>query len=103
MQQDSINRLLTEKSSFLNYFKSIFPVFHNSNIFFRDLQYAIQKYLVLKGDKVTYAQAETLGKQFTKQLEAEAILTPISSNAWRLNYELFKTGAPHTFEIKQPA
>ena len=103
MQQDSLQKLIAEKDSFLNYFKSIFPVFHNSNIFFRDLQYAIQKYLVLKGDKVTYAQAEVYGRKFTKHLETESILTAISSNTWRLNYELFKTGAPHTFEIKQTA
>ncbi len=101
--QDEVDKLIAEKTILLNYFKSIFPVFHNSNIFFRDFQYAIQRYLEFKSIKVTYAQAEVITNKLATHLEAEGIFARVNPIGWRLNYKLFKKGAPHTFEVKQTA
>jgi hypothetical protein len=103
MPEDRVNRLLNEKAALLNYFKSIFPVYHNSNVFYRDFQNAVQKYLELKGEKIKFAEAEKLAKQVSDRLEAEGIFVRVNPIGWKLNYEPFRTGAPHTYEIEQKA
>ena len=100
MESEKLNKLLIEKSAFLNYFKSIFPVFHKSNVFFRDLQYAIQRYLELKGMNITYANSEKLALGFSAALENEKIFKKINGTTWTLNHEPFLTGAAHAIEGK---
>lgn len=93
--------LANDKAVFLNYFKSVFPVFHNSNIFFRDFQNAIRKFIQMKGNQVTYAEAEALANKFASELEKDGTLTKVNFIGWRLNYPLFKTGAPQTYEVTE--
>jgi hypothetical protein len=101
MQEDRVQRLYNEKSALLNYFKSIFPVFHNSNVFSRDFQNAIQKFLELKGEKISYAEAEALTSKLSERFEAEQLFVRVNQIGWKLNYEPFRTGAPHTFELEK--
>ena len=48
----------------LQYLKSRFPMYHQSNFFFRDVQYGIQAMFREKGSKVRSGVAEKLARDF---------------------------------------
>lgn len=87
------NIILSDTGSFLSFFKVKNPVFHNSNVFFRDIQYNILYYFISKDIKATYEETEIVAKDFINKLESEGKLIQISRNAWKLNYPDFVTMA----------
>ena len=91
--------LLKDKIIFLNFLKSIVPVYHKSNVFFSDIQYGVQKFLLLKGFKVSNEQAEELSGLLIKELVNENIFSPLDAMTWVINYPPYTTGAPHTYEV----
>jgi hypothetical protein len=76
---------------FLNYLKARIPTFHNSNLFFRDLHYAIKTFLEIKDMKVSYAESELLATEFSEFLESKGILVKVNELGWKLNYTEFTT------------
>ncbi len=84
----------SDEEVFLKYLKARYPFFHNSNFFFRDLQFGLQKYLEKKGIKITNSEAESLAKQLGKYLEEQQIFIRVNLSGWRLNYPEFVTNAP---------
>ena len=85
---DRFNQLMAEKEIFLKYMKEKYKIFYNSNIFLRDIQYAIKSFFEKKDIKVTYTEAESLMKEFTKNMEASGELVKLSSNTWKVNFSL---------------
>ncbi len=79
---------------FLNYLKAKFPVFHNSNFFFRDFQYGVKRFLEKKGIFLSYSDSEKLASDFALFLESKEIFTKVNSLGWRVNYSDFVTPAP---------
>jgi len=79
---------------FLNYLKANYPLFHNSNFFFRDLQYGLRKFLEKKDMIISYPESEEMTKKLTEYLEQKEILVKISSSTWKLNYPEFVTQVP---------
>ena len=79
---------------FLQFLKAKYPVFHNSNFFFRELQFGTLKYLEKKGIKVSNGQAEELAFELGKFLEKEGIFIRVSDIGWRVNYPEFVTTVP---------
>ena len=79
---------------FLQYLKARFPTFHNSNLFFRDLHYAIKHFLETKDMKVNYADSEQLAREFSEFLESKGILLKVNDLGWKLNYADFVTVKP---------
>ena len=80
--------LSDEKELFLKFMNEKYPIFYNSNIFFRDIQFAITSFFSLKEKPVNYARAEQLTYNFIKQLEENNELQKVSKNAWRVNFHL---------------
>ncbi len=80
-----------DKKVFLQFLKAKFPFFHNSNFFFRDLQYGIQMYFGSKGIKITLAVSEELAIEVGKYLEVENIFVTVNQHGWRINYPEFVT------------
>ena len=78
----------------LNFFRAKFPIFHNSNFFFRDLQYGIKNFLEKKDIFVSYQQADELAKEIAKNFESKQIFTKINDKAWTIKYPGFATTAP---------
>ncbi len=89
-----IDLIKSDDQLFLKYLKARYPFFHNSNFFFRDLQFGIQKYLEKKGIKITNAEAEVLARSIGKYLEEKQIFVRVNLSGWRLNYPDFVTTAP---------
>ena len=95
------NLLKNENSIFLNFIKAKYPIFHNSNFFFRDLQYGLMRFLEKKDITVSYPEAAVLAEKLGKFFEDQAIFTKVNSTAWRLNYPEFVTTAPgDPFDMK---
>ncbi len=81
----------------LNFLKAKFPIFHNSNIFYRDLQFGLIKYFDKKGEKLSYFDSAKLADSLSKNLEVKGIFVKINNFSWKLNYPEFvtaKTGDP---------
>ncbi|MDT8325036.1 MAG: hypothetical protein RRA94_13060 [Bacteroidota bacterium] len=63
-----------------------FPVYHASNIFYRDLQYAIRDYVRAKeGKDIGWRESDALAATFVRDLEEKDVLRPFSRNTWVLN------------------
>jgi len=87
----------------LLFLKERYPLFHLSNIFFRDLHYGVREYLERKGMKMGYAAAEDVARDFIKELEGEKILVPVDRQTWTLHYPDFKKPLVKPAESVKPA
>lgn len=91
---NSNNILVQEKNQILNFLRTRFPIFHNSNFFFRDLQYGIRSYFEKRGINISYPQAEKHALEFADLLEKENIFIKINSQSWKVNFPEFATVQP---------
>ncbi len=86
--------LKNDETIFLNFLKAKFPVFHNSNFFFRDFQFGIRKFLEKKGIQISYSDAEELATMLADHFQNQGFFVPVSSGTWKLNYPEFVTKEP---------
>ncbi len=84
-------QLIHNQTEVLQYLRGCFPMYHNSNLFFRDIQYGVQKLLKEHGEPVSLAEAEQRAAEFCKALQQQRILIPIDDHTWTLNYPPFRT------------
>ena len=64
-----LNDLTSNKTIFFNFMKEKYRLYSNSNIFFRDIQYAIKSYFEKKDIRINYSQAEKIAYDFINKLE----------------------------------
>jgi len=88
------NLLTTEKVIFLNYLKARFPLFHNSNFFFRDFQYGIKSFFEKKNMKISYPDAEQLAIKMSALFESDGLFVRVNDQAWKINNPAFVTVKP---------
>ncbi len=86
--------LKNEKNQIIYFLRARFPIFHNSNFFFRDLQYGLRSYIEKKGIEITYPQAEALASIFADMLEQEKYFIKINDQSWKVNFPQFATVKP---------
>ena len=86
--------LKNDETIFLNFLKAKFPVFHNSNFFYRDFQFGIRKFLEKKGIQISYSDAEELANILANHFQNQGFFVPVSSGTWKLNYPEFITKEP---------
>lgn len=91
---DLLSLLLNNQEQFLNYLRSKFPLFHNSNFFFRDLQFGIKSYFEKKKILLSYTDSEKLAYFFSSKLLEQGIFEKISDNCWKVNNLNFITKEP---------
>jgi len=82
-----------EMTGYLEFLKSKFPIFHQSNVFYRDLRYGLKYYLQSKGKKMADAELENALKALINQMVAASVLKPVSDGVWTLNYPTYRTKA----------
>lgn len=80
--------LVSNKSNFFKFMRERYPIFFNSNIFLRDIQYAIKTYFERKDLRISYTDAEELMKRFTSKLESEGELIRLDYNSWKVNFTI---------------
>jgi hypothetical protein len=83
--------VLANDMEVLKFLKERLPIFHLSNIFFRDIQFGIQSYLKAHAIAVSYTSAEEIARKFVAKLEKEKVLRPIDRQTWMVQYEGFRT------------
>lgn len=92
--QKLYSELINEINVLLEFLRAKFPVFHNSNFFFRDLQFGIKSFFEKRNIKLSYSESETLAKQIAEFLKKEGIFVETSSQSWKVNYPEFETSKP---------
>ncbi len=92
--ESNLQLLKSNDEELLNYLKAKFPVFHNSNIFFRDFQYGIRTFLEKKEIKASYQMAEKLAEEMAEHYEEKNLFVKINNQAWKINKQDFVTAAP---------
>ena len=85
-----LDYILNNETETLTFLKSRYPMYHLSNIFFRDIQYGIQQFLERKEMGVGYRDAERIARAFVDQLMKKKVLTAIDRQSWVLNYPDFR-------------
>ncbi len=83
--------IIKNYQEFLKFLKNKLPVYHNSNIFFRDIHYGVIHFLNEKEKKVKYGKAESIAGIVIDFLVKESILKKIDGQTWTLNYPEFLT------------
>lgn len=83
-----LNDLYQNRLIFFTFMKEKYPVFYKSNIFFRDLQYAIKRYYEKKNVILTYAEAEKAATEFINLLVSESLLIKIDNKSFKMNFSL---------------
>jgi hypothetical protein len=73
------------------------PVFHNSNVFLRDVQYAIQEYFEYRdGVTIKNFEAESLARDVTRELERKGVLKRVNPQGFIVNFPDLVTGKDGT-------
>ncbi len=87
----------------LFFLKERYPLFHLSNVFFRDMHYGIREYLEKRGVKMGYSAAEDVTREFIRELEGQKILAPIDRQTWTLHYPEFRLPPAKPAQPARPA
>lgn len=78
--------LINEKEIFFNFMKEKYPIFFNSNIFYRDIQYAIKSFFEKRNSKINFSSLEIISKELVKHLESSGELVPLNNITWKVNF-----------------
>lgn len=95
---DSVNiveYITRNADDFLRYLKSKFPLYHDSNVFLRDLHYGLMEYVEERlRKKLNYLVAERLTSDVVKEFEKKGIFRKIDGKTWLLQYKEFALPRP---------
>jgi hypothetical protein len=75
-----LQELINNKSNFFKYMSNTFPVYYKSNIFLRDVQFAIKNYFDSKKIKLSYTELENLSKELMADLVKNNEASPLVEN-----------------------
>jgi len=84
-----LNTLKNNDEILLKFLKAKFPVFHNSNFFFRDLQYGIRSFLEKKDIFISYKESEKLAGDIAEHFTGKGIFQRVNNQGWKVNYPEF--------------
>ena len=86
---NALEYIVHHKVEFLKFLKSKFPLYHLSNIFFRDLHFGVSAFLKQHGKKVSYTEAETVAHAVGDMFEKDGTFKRIDHQSWLLMYPDF--------------
>lgn len=99
MEQSGINVVKSDPRRFLDFLKSNkYAVYHRSNIFFRDFQYGLWRFLKENQTKVSYADMERLAGDVVADWEGKGMLKRINRQSFELNMPEYSLGGVPTAE-----
>jgi hypothetical protein len=90
IKMKQLEYVLSNDKEVLAFIRNHYPMYHMSNVFFRDVQFGIQKLFERRGEKLRYPDAERIAREFVGKLEKEKTLNRIDQQSWVLNYPEFK-------------
>jgi len=86
----ALNYLRSHTEEVLAFLKTRYPLYHLSNVFFRDIQFGIQAMLKQRRQQVGYREAEQIARAFIDHLVAKRILIGVDNQTWVLHYPEFR-------------
>jgi hypothetical protein len=89
-----LEMLKKDDSVLLEFLKAKFPVFHNSNFFFRDFQYGIRSFFEKKDINISYQDAEKLAIEMARHFEEKGIFIKVNHQGWKIHFPDFVTAKP---------
>ncbi len=76
------------------------PVFHKSNLFFRDIQFAVHDYFEsVQGKKVTMPEAEQMTREIVQLYTKSGVLREVNNQAYRLDGPAWATPKAGTYAM----
>jgi hypothetical protein len=92
MEHTEIKAIKSNPTSFLEFLRANrYPVYHKSNIFFRDFQYGLWRYLHENQSKVPYADMEKVTNDLITDWEWRGLLKRVNRQSFELNMPEFAT------------
>lgn len=91
---NNLELLKREDESLLGFLKAKYPMFHNSNFFYRDLQYGVLSFMQKKGIEITYAESGRLADAISEEFENKGIFVRMNKIGWKINFPEFTTTEP---------
>jgi hypothetical protein len=85
--EEKLNHLISNQEIFFEFLREKYPVFFNSNIFLRDIQYGIISYFERKDIIISYPLAEELAMKFTAKMESDDILKRLDTTTWLVKFK----------------
>ena len=70
---------------FFNFLKEKYPIFNNSNIFLRDIQYGVKSFFEKRDIKLNYKQVDFIADSIIQLYEEKNILQRLTKNTWKVN------------------
>ncbi len=83
-----MNEILQNKISFFKFMSKKFPVKYKSNIFLRDVQFAIKDYFDQKNVKLSYTETENMAKELMKTLVDAGEAEQLTEKSWEFLIKL---------------
>ena len=99
----ALDHILSHSGELLQFLRGRVPVFHLSNVFFRDIHYAVMAFAAVRGLSLHYTQAEDVTRQLIDKLVKEKILTPIDQQTWTVHSTEFRTPSTKPVVAAAPA
>ncbi len=101
MKHSAIDIVKSEPERFLDFLRSKrYGVYHRSNLFFRDIQYGLWRFLQENQSKLSYADMERLTQEVVDDWEHKGMLKRINRQSFELNMPDYLTPAPVAQEKK---
>jgi len=79
-----LEELKSNETIFLTFLSEKYPFHFHSNLFLRDLQYAVHSYFKLKGIDLRFSATEKLAFDFAQYLVDENKLSVVNSSTWNV-------------------
>lgn len=86
--------ILGNQVEFLQFMRARSPLFHLSNVFLRDLHFAVIEFLRMKKVNIRQTEAEQVAREIALQFEKKNMFKKLNANTWMLinpDYSLKKT------------
>jgi len=90
----AIELVISDQGEFLKFFRSKFPIFHLSNVFYLDIKYALKYYLLANHFKVSEAELESITETLINRMVSDGVFKEVTSETWTVNYPEFRTKTP---------
>lgn len=78
--------LIQNEDLFFSFLKEKYPVFDNSNIFLRDIQYGVKSFFEKRDISLTYSETERIAEEIIKIFEDKNIFQKLRNNTWKVNF-----------------
>lgn len=94
MDKNAKTTVITSQSDlFLEFFKANYKLFHNSNVFRKDVYYAVKRYLEIKNINCGFTELEYITDAVVSDFKNKGIFIELTPITWRLINETYLTSA----------